>query len=631
VNDNSCDIHFANSYICAANMSYKSLQDCITDLEKHGHLIRIKEEVDPYLQMAAIHLRVFEHGGPAILFENVRGSKFPAVSNLFGTLERSKFIFRDTLDKIKILVDLKSDPIKGIKHPFKYLNVAAMALSALPMKTGRNAPVNFAKCKISDLPQIVNWPRDGGPFVTMPQVYTEDADKPGIMNANLGMYRIQMAGNDYILNEEIGLHYQLHRGIGVHQTKANAKGQPLKVSIFVGGPPSHPVAAVMPLPEGLSEMTFAGALGNRRFRYFYDDEGFCLSADADFVITGTVMPHDNKPEGPFGDHLGYYSLKHLFPLLKVHNVYHRKDAVWSFTVVGRPPQEDTSFGALIHEITGSAIPKEIPGLHAVNAVDAAGVHPLLFAIGSERYTPYSNERKPQEILTIANHILGKGQLSLAKYLFIAAQEDDPALDVNDIGGFLKHILQRIDLSRNLHFYTNTTIDTLDYSGSGLNSGSKVAVAVAGAVIRELWLELPAGFTLPLPFVNYKMVMPGVLAVEVPKNIRHSDSALIFEILEEELKDAELNGLPLIVLCDDAAFTAQNLNNFVWVTFTRSNPSHDIYGINSFTEHKHWGCKGPLIIDARIKPHHAPVLEKDPEVEMLVDKMGEKGGSLYGII
>jgi 4-hydroxy-3-polyprenylbenzoate decarboxylase len=612
-------------------MGYPSLQACITDLERNGHLIRIKNEVDPHLQMAAIHLRVFEHGGPAILFENVKGSKFPALSNLFGTLDRSKFIFRDTLEQIKTLIELKNDPLKAIKSPFKYAHVGMTALSALPKKVSANSPISFGKTKISDLPQIVNWPKDGGPFVTMPQVYTEDIDKPGIMNANLGMYRIQLAGNIYELNREIGLHYQLHRGIGIHQTKANAKGQPLKVSIFVGGPPSHPVAAVMPLPEGLSEMTFAGALGKRRFKYFYDDEGFCISADADFVITGTVMPHENKPEGPFGDHLGYYSLKHPFPLMKVHNVYHKKDAIWSFTVVGRPPQEDTSFGALIHEITGPGISEEIPGLHAVNAVDAAGVHPLLFAIGSERYTPYLNERKPQEILTIANHILGTNQLSLAKYLFIAAIGDDPDLNVNDIGGFLKHILQRVDLTSDLHFYTNTTIDTLDYSGSGLNSGSKLVVAAAGAVRRELWNELPASFDLPRPFEKHKMVMPGVLAVEVPKNIKSSDVPLILEILQEHLADKELDGLQLMVLCDDAAFTAQSLNNFVWVTFTRSNPSHDIYGINSFTEHKHWGCKGPLIIDARIKPHHAPVLEKDPEVERLVDKMGEKGGALYGII
>ncbi|TWR29489.1 UbiD family decarboxylase [Mucilaginibacter pallidiroseus] len=609
-------------------MGYKSLQACIADLEKHNHLIRIKQEVDPYLQMAAIHLRVFENEGPAILFENVKGSEFPAVSNLFGTLERSRFIFRDTLEQIKTLVDVKNDPIQAIKNPFKYVGSAMTALSALPMKV---SPKNFLKTSIHELPQIVNWIKDGGPFVTMPQVYTEDVDKPGIMNANLGMYRIQLGGNDYVQDKEIGLHYQLHRGIGVHQTKANAKGQPLKVSIFVGGPPAHPVAAVMPLPEGLSEMTFAGALGNRRFRYFYDDEGFCISADADFVITGTVDPMANKPEGPFGDHLGYYSLTHLFPLMKVHNVYHRKDAVWSFTVVGRPPQEDTSFGALIHDITGSAIPKEIPGLHAVNAVDAAGVHPLLFAIGSERYTPYVKERYPQEIITIANHILGKGQLSLAKYLFIAAKEDNPALDVNDIEAFLKHILERVDLTRDLHFHTRTTIDTLDYSGEGLNSGSKVAITVAGDIKRTLLTELPAGFTMPLPIVNYKMAMPGVLAVEIPKNIRQSDMPMIFEILQEHFAEADLTGLPLMVLCNDADFTAQNINNLVWVTFTRSNPSHDIQGINSFTENKHWGCHGPLIIDSRIKPHHAPVLEKDPEVEKLVDAMGMQGGELYGIV
>src|SRR5476651_2685535 len=184
-------------------MGYSNLKSCITDLENNGHLVRIKQDVDPYLEMAAIHLRVFENQGPAILFENVKGSKFPAVSNLFGTLDRSRFIFRDTLDKIKTLVDLKSDPIKAIKHPFKYANVALTALSALPMKIGSNAPVNFAKCQISDLPEIVNWPMDGGPFVTMPQVYTEDTDKPGAMNANLGMYRIQLGGNDYIQNEEI--------------------------------------------------------------------------------------------------------------------------------------------------------------------------------------------------------------------------------------------------------------------------------------------------------------------------------------------------------------------------------------------------------------------------------------------
>jgi len=613
-------------------MGYKNLRDCVDDLEKNGHLIRIKEEVDPYLEAAAIHLKVYEKQGPALYFEHLKGSRFPAVSNLFGTMQRSQFMFRDTLANIKTLVTLKNDPIKAVKNPLKYAHVSLTALSALPMKVNKHfAPINFAECEISDIPGIVNWPMDGGPFVTMPQVYTEDIDQPGIMHANLGMYRIQLGGNDYQLNKEIGLHYQLHRGIGVHQTKANAKGQPLKVSIFVGGPPSHPLAAVMPLPEGLSEMTFAGALNNRRFRYFYDAEGFCISADADFVITGTVMPHENKMEGPFGDHLGYYSLQHPFPLLKVQHVYHRKNPIWSFTVVGRPPQEDTSFGELIHDITGAAIPKEIPGLHAVNAVDAAGVHPLLFAIGSERYTPYLKGRKPQEIITIANHIFGKSQLSLAKYLFICAKEDRPDLDIHDIYQFMQHILERVDLTRDLHFHTKTTIDTLDYSGTDINSGSKVAITVAGEVKRELFKEIPTDFSIPNIFEHYKMVMPGVLAIEAPKFIDEASTIKEIEILNAHLKDQNLAGLPLLILCDDAGFTAQTMNNFVWVTFTRSNPSHDIYGINSFTAHKHWGCKGSLIIDARIKPHHAPPLVMDAKVEEKVALLGKKGASLHGII
>lgn len=611
-------------------MAYKSLAECVNDLEKHGHLIRIKEEVDPYLEMAAIHLRVYENNGPAILFENIKGSPFPAVSNLFGTLERSKFIFRDTLPKVQQLVSLRNDPMKALKNPFKYVGSAMSALSALPIKTP-SAKSKFLKTSISKLPQIVNWPMDGGPFVTMPQVYTEDVDKPGILNANLGMYRIQLGGNDYVQDKEIGLHYQIHRGIGVHQSKANALGQPLKVSIFVGGPPSHPLAAVMPLPEGLSEMTFAGALGDRRFRYFYDDEGFCISADADFIITGMVYPNENKPEGPFGDHLGYYSLTHPFPLMKVHNVYHKKDAIWSFTVVGRPPQEDTSFGALIHEITGSAIPQEIHGLKEVHAVDAAGVHPLLFAIGSERYTPYLKERKPQEILTIANHILGKNQLSLAKYLFIAAREDNEDLDTHDISGFLKHILERIDFRTDLHFYTNTTIDTLDYSGDGLNSGSKVVFAAAGNKKKALWSELPDGLNFPGEFKNAKIAIPGVFTLQTSTFQSAEKTAAEIALLNIALMDFDLSGLPLIVLCDDAEFTAQNINNLVWITFTRSNPAADIYGINDFTTNKHWGCKGSLIIDARKKPHHAPELIKSAEVERKINDLAKEGNTLFGVI
>ena len=610
-------------------MAYSSLEECLIDLEKNGQLVRIKEEVDPYLEMAAIHLRVYEAKGPALLFENVKGSKFRAASNIFGTIDRSKFIFRETFELVQKLIELKGDPIKAIKHPFQNLNIALAALKALPKK---KSTFSFDEIKISDLPLIQHWPMDGGAFVTLPQVYTEDVDKPGIMNSNLGMYRIQLSGNEYELNKEIGLHYQLHRGIGIHQTKANAKKQPLKVSCFVGGPPSHTLSAVMPLPEGISEMTFAGVLGGRRFRYAYDELGNALSTDADFVITGEVDPHQNKPEGPFGDHLGYYSLTHPFPLMKVNKVYAKKNAIWPFTVVGRPPQEDTSFGELIHELTGNAIPQEVPGLKEVHAVDAAGVHPLLLAIGSESYTPYMPTKQPAEILTIANHVLGTGQLSLAKFLFITA-DDSNQLHAHDIQHYLEYIFERIDFTRDLHFHTNTTIDTLDYSGTGLNTGSKLVLAAYGVKKRELCKEVPAALKELQQFENAQLCIPGVVALQTKKFTNYDEAVKEMETLNLQLANSneQLSNVSQLIICDDSLFTANNLRNYLWVTYTRCNPSHDVYGIDSFNIYKHWGCNGPVVFDARLKPHHAPAVEKDTAVEKKIDRLFTKSGSLKEII
>ncbi len=295
---------------------------------------------------------------------------------------------------------------------------------------------------------------------------------------------------------------------------------PLPVCVAVGGPPALMLAAVMPLPEGLPELMFAGALGGRRVRMARPDmlaggSRLNVPAEADFVICGSIDPTRTKPEGPFGDHLGYYSLRHPFPALTVESVHHRRDAIWPFTVVGRPPQEDTSFGAIIHEITGPIIPSVLPGVHAVHAVDATGVHPLLLAIGSERYVPYAEQRRPQELLTCANAILGQGQLSLAKYLFIVAKEDNPELDIHDLPAFFRHVLERVDWRTNLHFQTCTTIDTLDYSGTGLNEGSKLVVAVAGPVRRTLGTALPGDLRLPAGWTEPRIAMPGVLVIRLP--------------------------------------------------------------------------------------------------------------------
>jgi len=619
-------------------MGYPSLRHCVRDLERTGQLIRLDVEIDPHLEAAEIQRRVYQAQGPAILFTRVKGCRFPMVSNVFGTLARTRFLFRDTLDAVRHLVELKIDPAAFWRNPWRYRDVPR-ALWHLRPKFVSSGPVLEETIAIRDLPRLVCWPKDGGAFVTLPQVYTEDADRPGWRHSNLGMYRVQLTGNDYD-ERRIGLHYQIHRGIGVHHAAARRRGVPFRVSIFVGGPPAMTLAAVMPLPEGLPELTFAGALGGRRVRLIQGRAGSArpasaaIAADADFCITGVVDPELLLPEGPFGDHLGYYSLRHPFPVLNVERVTCRKDAIWPFTVVGRPPQEDTSFGQIIHELTGPVIPTVVHGIHQVHAVDAAGVHPLLLAIGSERYVPWEQRRRPQELLTSANALLGQGQLSLAKYLLIVARDDDPALDVHDIAAFFRHLLQRIDWRRDVHFQTRTTIDTLDYSGGGLNEGSKVVFAAVGPPLRELPTALPDGFWLPDGFREPRVCLPGVLAVSTPAYMNASGDEVerSVGVLCEAMKPGDaLNRFPLVVLVDDSAFTARTLNNFLWTTFTRSNPAADIHGIGAFTQQKHWGCEGALVIDARIKPHHAPPLVEDPAVTRRVDALAARGGPLHGII
>jgi 4-hydroxy-3-polyprenylbenzoate decarboxylase len=614
-------------------MGYRNLRECVSDLERSGQLIRVEQEVDACLEAGAIQRRAYRAKGPALLFTRVKGCRFPMLGNLFGTLDRIRFLFRDTIRAVELLVSLKADPGRILKNPAQWARLPKAMLHLLPRRV-RTGPILAKHASVSDLPQLKSWPGDGGAFITLPQVYSESAAKPGWRSSNLGMYRVQLSGGEYEPDREVGLHYQIHRGIGAHHAEALQRGLPFPVNIFVGGPPCLTVAAVMPLPEGMPELAFAGLLGGRRIDLVQPTGRLPIPSEADFCITGTVLPSKTLPEGPFGDHLGYYSLAHAFPVLQVQEVYHRDGAIWPFTTVGRPPQEDTTFGAFIHELTGALIPTVLPGVHAVNAVDAAGVHPLLLALGSERYTPYSGRRRPQELLTQANAILGQGQLSLAKYLLIAAKEDNPDLDIHDIAAFFRHILERVDWRRDLHFQTATTMDTLDYSGTGLNEGSKVVIAASGPPRRALGTGVPKDLSLPPGFSAPQVCLSGVLAVNGPpftETGQACPSAHIETFCGFYAGNDPFNGFPLIVVVDDSTFAARTLDNFLWVVFTRSDPARDIHGIQASTDCKHWGCDGPLVIDARIKPHHAPPLVDDPEVEKKVDALGAPGGPLHGII
>ena len=609
-------------------MGYRTLKECIDDLGRTGQLVRIEEEVDPHLEAAEIQRRVFRAGGPAVYYARVKGCRFPMVSNLFGTMERARYLFRDTLDQVGRLMKLGQDPLPLLKNPLKHARAATAGLHAFPRKVS-TGPVMANETQIDQLPQIKSWPDDGGAYVLLPVVYSEHADEPGFRKSNLGMYRVQLSGGRYEPNREVGLHYQIHRGIGVHHEAAIRRGESFRVNVFVGGPPAMSLAAVMPLPEGMPELYLAGALGGRAIRMVCKKGQLPIHADADFCISCIVDPERKLPEGPFGDHLGYYSLAHDFPVLKVEKVYHRDGAIWPFTVVGRPPQEDSILGELIHEMTGPVIPDALPGVHAVHAVDAAGIHPLLLAVGSERYTPYRRLGRPQELLTQANAILGQGQLSLAKYLMICSRRDAPELDVHDIASFFRHLLERVDWKRDLHFQTCTTIDTLDYTGDGLNEGSKVVIAAVGDPVRELPERLSEELRMPEGFSEPRLCLPGVLCVAGPA---HGSEDRAVERFCNELREGDATcAYPLVVIVDDSEFAAQSLDNFLWVTFTRSNPASDVYGVESSVVGKHWGCRGSLVIDARTKPHHAPPVIEDPDITKRVDELGAPGRPLHGII
>ncbi|MGA2033252.1 MAG: UbiD family decarboxylase, partial [Thermoguttaceae bacterium] len=399
-------------------------------------------------------------------------------------------------------------------------------------------------------------------------------------------------------------------------------------------PPAMSVAAVMPLPEGVSELAFAGILNRRRVPMIARSDQLPIHAEADFCITGHLDLYRQLPEGPFGDHLGYYSLAHEFPVMLVERVYHREGAIWPFTVVGRPPQEDSMFSRLIHELAGPVLVRTVPGVRAVHAVEAAGVHPLLLAIGSERYVPYDPCRRPRELLTLANALLGQGQLSLAKYLLIVAGEDNPELKIEHIPEFLRHVLERVDWRRDLHFQTSTTIDTLDYSGNGLHEGSKLVIAAAGPALRTLAVAIDSRLALPesLGFKRPRVFLPGILVVEGPAYAAGNGPDRVVDRFSAAFSRTDaVNGFPLVVVVDQSDFATRTLDNFLWTTFTRSNPAVDVYGIESFYRDKHWGCFGSLVIDARSKPHHAPPLVEDAEVSKRVDALAARGGPLHGII
>lgn len=565
-------------------------------LRQHGELRVIETEVDPDLEAAEVHRRVIAAGGPALLFVRVKGSPWPVVTNLFGTARRVELAFGK---EPRTLVErLAAVPHTMLPPSPKKLWQQRDLLGSL-LKVGRKgvrrppvAEVVDSPARLSRLPLLRTWHEDGGPFVTLPLVYTEHPDGLG---SNLGMYRIQRFDDDHT-----GLHAQIGKGAGFHLAEYERRGQAMPVHVFVGGPPALILSAIAPLPENVPEILLCSLLMGQRLRSGMHAGGpLPLVADAEFCIRGRVLPCDRHPEGPFGDHYGYYSLRHDYPRLTVDALLHRKDPILAATVVGKPRQEDFFLGDYLQELLLPLCKVAMPGVKDLWSYGETGYHSLASAVVQQRYK--------REAMASAFRVLGEGQLSLTKFLLLT----DRAIDLRDFRATLEHVLARADFRTDLYLLGNLSMDTLDYAGPAVNEGSKGVLLGLGDAVRELPSEfrgeLPNGFSRAIPFCR------GCLVVEGPSFATDRDACARL------LAAPALDGWPLVVLVDDARKAARSAANFLWTTFTRFEPARDVHARDVRLVHNQPSYTPPVAIDARMKPWYPKELFCDDDTRKLVDR------------
>ncbi|MDT5158411.1 MAG: 4-hydroxybenzoate decarboxylase subunit [Acidobacteriota bacterium] len=574
---------------------HRNLRSFLELLRRERDLVEVNAEVDPHLELAEIHRRVIERGGPALLFTKVKGSRFPVVTNLFGTERRIEHAFGP---KPEALVRRAVSVAESLlpPRPAALWQQRALALEALKLGTRRvrHAPVAEVcerPARLEDLPVLTTWQEDGGPFFTLPLVYTEH---PTTGKHNLGMYRMQRFDA-----QTTGMHWQIHKGGGFHFHEAEAANQSLPVSVFLGGPPALILSAIAPLPEDVPELVLASVLAGEKIRVAdspLEGHPHRLVAEAEFALTGSVPPRERRPEGPFGDHYGYYSLRHDYPVFNVEAVFHRKDAIYPATVVGKPRQEDFFIGDYLQKLLSPLFPLVMPSVRDLWSYGETGFHSLAAAVVRERYA--------REALVSAFRILGEGQLSLTKFLILT----DTPQDLHDFPKLFEHVLARFRPESDLFIFSNLSMDTLDYTSGTINLGSKAVLLGLGDAVRELPREfrgaLPSGITRAEVFCPGCLVLQGYSFEEDPEQAARLAR-------EEALRD-----WPLIVLHDDAK-VARSTPDFLWATWTRFEPASDIYASATNVRRQHISYTAPLVIDARMKPGYPDELIVRPDIAELV--------------
>ncbi len=579
---------------------HSNLRSFMNVLQREKLIIEIETEVDPYLELAEIHRRVIENEGPALFFKNVKGSKFPVVTNLFGTRKRVDLAVGSKPEKIvqravSTLHQLVPPKAKVLWQERAWL--LDLAKGGLRNVSSRKAPVlevtekNF---NLRNLPVLTSWPEDGGPFVTLPLVYTEH---PTTLEHNLGMYRIQIHGT-----QKTGIHWQIHKGGGFHYYEAEQLKQDLPTTLFLGGPPALIIAAIAPLPEMLPELLFTSfLLGEKLSRVSVPGYPHPLIAEAEFALCGSVPAHVREPEGPFGDHYGYYSLKHDFPIFNVQALYHRKDAIYPATVVGKPRQEDYFIGEYLQALLAPVFPVVMPGVKALWTYAETGFHSLAAAIVRGSY--------PREALAHAFRILGEGQLTLTKFLIVT----DVTVDLQNFSSLLENILARFEPERDLFIINETSMDTLDYTGRRLNHGSKAIMLGLGEPKRELPVQYQG--QLPSVLKQIRAFCAGCLLVSGPNFVDKPNFGN--ELLQLCKTNTDFAQWPLIILIDNLAYDL-NQTSFLWQVFTRFDPALDIY-ISAELIRNRQNYHGPVIIDSRMKTDYPGEVLPDDNTVKLVNK------------
>jgi UbiD family decarboxylase len=570
-------------------MSVRDLRVFLDHLRRARDLVEVTAPVDAHLEVAEIHRRVIAAGGPALLFRNVQGARFPLVTNLFGTARRAELAFGDRpLRFIRRLVELAETLLPPTPAKLWAARDVGAQLARVGLSRRARGPVTdvvTSDVRLDHLPVVTCWPDDGGPFITLPLVYTEHPERGG---HNLGMYRLHVHDR-----RTTGMHWQIGKGGGFHYAVAEARGEALPVSVFLGGPPALMLAAIAPLPENVPELMLASLIAGARLPMAHGLDRYPMVADAEFALMGRVPPHVRRPEGPFGDHYGYYSLQHDYPIFEIARMAHRHDAIYPATVVGKPRQEDFYIGDLLQELLSPLFPLVMPAVRKLWSYGETGYHSLAAAVVRERYR--------REAMASAFRILGEGQLSLTKFLLVT----DRDVDLKDFRATLAHVLARTNPETDLYVFANLSMDTLDYTGPRVNEGSKGVWLGLGDPIRDLPRELPG--SAPSGSRGLHVFCPGCLIVGGPRYADEPGAAARFA------QEDAFGAWPLVVVTDEPDRAARSTMNFLWTTFTRFEPAADIHARSTAVVRHHLAYRGPIVIDARLKPGFPEELTCRPDI------------------